>query len=510
MSPEVLDGRGYEWKSDIWSLGCLLYELATLRSPFKGQGDKDNLYSLFKKISGGQFAQLPDHYSAHLRSLVGRMIQTDPHRRPDIAETLKAAMEATADFAAQAEAQARGDAAGSGPMDCVVLMDTVLDKLKILDYEALLLRPRHMPPLPRGYFTSATMWPLPEQFRYLYRLVCWLVELGPLPSHDLWERLPAHPSDAEIAAAAAALVAALGGCGGAVGQVAAALPPMKLRSAHGEDVCGMLNVLADAALAARGFGWGKPSHGEVEPDGVVEEQSYAEEPEVVCGSGRTRSHGEGGDQTVEEAEACERVVDSVRLLPLLESGIDSAAWQLECDRCTPLLKVKLSWRQLHWRHRLELAGKRAPEMAEAFGEAAPGLDAYGTRAGHEAAALAPLLRKQSELDAEAGQRESDGAAAQARVDSLAAQLRRLGEEVDQTRREVDELADRIGDRRGVGAVAAACRQLRGETAQVAMRTALAQRELTRHRWREERRGGAGAGSAGGGDAGAEEESWEGG
>ena len=24
MSPEVLDGRGYEWKSDVWSLGCLL------------------------------------------------------------------------------------------------------------------------------------------------------------------------------------------------------------------------------------------------------------------------------------------------------------------------------------------------------------------------------------------------------------------------------------------------------------------------------------------------------
>ena len=78
MSPEVLDGRGYEWKSDVWSLGCLLYELATLRSPFKSPDTKDNLYTLFKKISIGQFAELPSHYSTHLRQLVSAMIQTDP------------------------------------------------------------------------------------------------------------------------------------------------------------------------------------------------------------------------------------------------------------------------------------------------------------------------------------------------------------------------------------------------------------------------------------------------
>lgn len=84
MSPEVLRGDGYDFKSDIWSIGCLLYELAMLKSPFKSEGL--NMFSLFQKISQGEYSPLPDRYSDELKNLAYAMISTDPKDRPDIAD----------------------------------------------------------------------------------------------------------------------------------------------------------------------------------------------------------------------------------------------------------------------------------------------------------------------------------------------------------------------------------------------------------------------------------------
>ncbi|XP_037533789.1 serine/threonine-protein kinase Nek8 [Nematolebias whitei] len=84
ISPELCEGKPYNQKSDIWALGCVLYELASLKRAFEAA----NLPALVLKIMSGSFAPISDRYSPELRQLVLTMLNLDPSKRPQLNEIM--------------------------------------------------------------------------------------------------------------------------------------------------------------------------------------------------------------------------------------------------------------------------------------------------------------------------------------------------------------------------------------------------------------------------------------
>jgi serine/threonine protein kinase len=84
ISPEIIRGKLYSFKTDIWSLGVILYEMCALKLPFRG---KDQ-FILQKKIKDGTYQPLSSKYSPELRSLVDSLLKVDQHKRPSISQVL--------------------------------------------------------------------------------------------------------------------------------------------------------------------------------------------------------------------------------------------------------------------------------------------------------------------------------------------------------------------------------------------------------------------------------------
>ena len=519
MSPEVLDGRGYEWKSDVWSLGCLLYELACLRSPFKAAGD--SLYTLFKKISAGEYAALPSHFSSELSSLVASMIRIDPAKRPDVKATLDAATAALAaleaagvgaphDAAAATDAADAADPSTRRPSRqpsasrqpasaasrqaaeesemCALAMDAVLDKLKLLRYEEGLLRPRRLPPLARGYFVGAALWPVPPQFCYLYQLVCWLLEraTGPAAAERLWPLLPDARSDgydAQAGAAAAALLDELRRAGGEIGTHAQ-MAPARLRAAGGPDVCALLNTLTDVALSASGFAWAAPQYGDGEDDGVIEEAGDAADDgdahDVVDAVGEADYEepapaGDGGGGDGGDGDGA----GGRMLQPLMHASVEPSLWCAECKRIAPQLRLTVDRQSLRWRHRIAEASRLAPAFATAAPAVEPGLERLRARAAAATKAEAPLREAREAADAKVAEVSSRVAEAQARVEALAAELAAT----DEAAREAKGAAHARGEELTTDApllrLRGALKAVRAETREMEVRTAFAQQRLAR-------------------------------
>lgn len=88
LPPEIWAGQGYNAKADVYSLGCVIYEMAALDKPYAG----DNTAQLYSNLMRQSYKPLPQQYSLQFRNLVDGMLNHSQMMRPSIRQILSLQM----------------------------------------------------------------------------------------------------------------------------------------------------------------------------------------------------------------------------------------------------------------------------------------------------------------------------------------------------------------------------------------------------------------------------------
>ena len=84
-SPEVWRDEPYDMKSDVWSLGCVTFEMLALHPPFRAE----NMEKLYNKVIQCQYGKISDRYSEDIKEIIKLLLKVKTKERPTCAQILK-------------------------------------------------------------------------------------------------------------------------------------------------------------------------------------------------------------------------------------------------------------------------------------------------------------------------------------------------------------------------------------------------------------------------------------
>ncbi|XP_031666421.1 intraflagellar transport protein 57 homolog isoform X2 [Oncorhynchus kisutch] len=407
-----------------------------------------------------------------------------------------------------------------------VVMEDLLDKLKLLDYEEEVLAKHNMKALSRHYFASSAYMPSNpgEQFFMFTIIASWLINAAGRPFEQ-----PQEYDDPN--ATVSNILSQLRAFGGLVD-----FPPSKLKAGSGEHVCYVLDRLAEEALKERVFSWRRPNYPteEMEEESVMEDDAELTlskvEEEMTVGIPIEVSP---GDRPIciyctrhflkyvylkinplikEEPDDCEEenVMDLEALKSrtnqseaklsskpdnILESNMDSAEWNLEVERVLPQLKVTIRTDHKDWRIHVDQMHQHKDGIKSSLKEAKGYLDKLqeeigktlekvGSREKYINNQLEHLIQDyrsaQSKLSEarECYQQGSGGVTERTRV------LAEITEELEKVKQEMEEKGSSMSDGAPVVKIKQSLTKLKQEIVQMDIRIGVVEHTLLQAKLKE--------------------------
>uniref|UniRef100_A0A4W5NQ53 Intraflagellar transport protein 57 homolog n=1 Tax=Hucho hucho TaxID=62062 RepID=A0A4W5NQ53_9TELE len=372
-----------------------------------------------------------------------------------------------------------------------VVMEDLLDKLKLLDYEEEVLAKHNMKALSRHYFASSAYMPSNpgEQFFMFTIIASWLINAAGRPFEQ-----PQEYDDPN--ATVSNILSQLRAFGGLVD-----FPPSKLKAGSGEHVCYVLDRLAEEALKERVFSWRRPNY----PTEEMEEESVMEDDAELTLSKveeeMTEEPDDYEEENVMDLEALKsRTNQSEARLSskpdnILESNMDAAEWNLEVERVLPQLKVTIRTDHKDWRIHVDQMHQHKDGIKSSLKEAKGYLDKLqeeigktlekvGSREKYINNQLEHLIQDyrsaQSKLSEakECYQQGSGGVTERTRV------LAEITEELEKVKQEMEEKGSSMSDGAPVVKIKQSLTKLKQEIVQMDIRIGVVEHTLLQAKLKE--------------------------